>query len=625
MLTFYSTGETCVTTCRLGFYGDTSDRRCKACNSGCRTCADGTSATVCTSCLDDRYLNEKQCVCRCPQLLVGHKRRIRLAGTNSTELEGRLEVLVNGAWSTVCDKNFDFREASVACRQLGLRAAIKAVKETAYGFGRGTVWSNDLNCTGQESTLFQCSSGRKRQEPGCYHSNDVGVVCTGPVLSSPQTNQCLKHCKSGWFQNDVGVCDSCAWQCSECSGASYRCTKCKAPNFLVNYTCVDICPIGKYGHFPSQECRNCNTAECVTCADGSNGNNCTSCRAPKVLEEGKCKLRCRPGLYQKNGMCLKECGISFYKFDRNHSCLPCPPECLQCVFNSTKGVPQCTVCVPPLVFDKAVNACVTNCVGWQFAVPEIIHYPSAPLIRLTNGFNYLEGVLEINHDGVWGTVCNRGWDSRETSVVCRELGLGTADTGALLGHIKKHYSSKIWLDGVFCTGREKSIYECSHRPWGDTKCKHEEYAVLRCSGPGLRTCQEFCPDGFYAKGKACFLCNDSCSTCSGASDKCHTCSNGYYMKNDECVAKCGRGYYLGLHALCRKCDPSCSSCDGKPDNCTSCDPPMYKKGSSCVTDCAPGYEPSAIPRVRLVNGRTPYEGRVEVRTDSVKFTCIFRC
>ena len=47
-------------------------------------------------------------------------------------------------------------------------------------------------------------------------------------------------------------------------------------------------------------------------------------------------------------------------------------------------------------------------------------------IRLADGLTEYEGRVEICYENHWGGVCGNSWDSREATVVCRQLGYITA-------------------------------------------------------------------------------------------------------------------------------------------------------------------------------------------------------
>ena len=94
----------------------------------------------------------------------------------SSDSEGRVEVSYNGEWGTVCDDSWDTNDASVVCRSLGFADALEAVSSAGFGQGTGTIVLDDVNCSGNESSLFECSN-QGLGVSNCGHSEDAGVRC----------------------------------------------------------------------------------------------------------------------------------------------------------------------------------------------------------------------------------------------------------------------------------------------------------------------------------------------------------------------------------------------------------------------------------------------------------------
>ncbi|XP_078733691.1 receptor-type tyrosine-protein phosphatase beta-like [Lampetra fluviatilis] len=100
---------------------------------------------------------------------------IRLAGSN-TACQGRVEVFYNGLWGTVCDDFWSPQDAKVVCRQLGCGLTAFAVSLARFGWGSGLIWLDDVQCSGYETQLSDCSH-RPWGTHNCGHNEDASVIC----------------------------------------------------------------------------------------------------------------------------------------------------------------------------------------------------------------------------------------------------------------------------------------------------------------------------------------------------------------------------------------------------------------------------------------------------------------
>ena len=101
-------------------------------------------------------------------------------------------------------------------------------------------------------------------------------------------------------------------------------------------------------------------------------------------------------------------------------------------------------------------------------------------VRLENGDTYLEGRVEIFHNGVWGTVCDDRFGEEEGQVVCNSLGHGALKT-TFPRSAYGQGTGMIWMDELVCSGDEKSLTECRFGGWGAHDCSHAEDVGVECN------------------------------------------------------------------------------------------------------------------------------------------------
>ncbi|XP_065436657.1 lysyl oxidase homolog 3B-like isoform X2 [Chrysemys picta bellii] len=103
------------------------------------TCKGGMPAVV--SCMPGPLFTTGSAPKKKPQRQQQHQgQRVRLKG-GAKAGEGRVEVLKNSEWGTVCDDRWNLLTASVVCRELGFGSAKEALTGARMGQGElGRGW-----------------------------------------------------------------------------------------------------------------------------------------------------------------------------------------------------------------------------------------------------------------------------------------------------------------------------------------------------------------------------------------------------------------------------------------------------------------------------------------------------
>ncbi|XP_058628382.1 putative DMBT1-like protein [Onychostoma macrolepis] len=101
---------------------------------------------------------------------------VRLVG--GSRCSGRLEILHDQSWMSVCDAVFDQQDAEVVCRELDCGAPVQVLGAAAFDKGDAQMWTQEIQCRGNESQIHLCPTSPSH-ENNCSHDNSVALVCAG--------------------------------------------------------------------------------------------------------------------------------------------------------------------------------------------------------------------------------------------------------------------------------------------------------------------------------------------------------------------------------------------------------------------------------------------------------------
>uniref|UniRef100_A0A803JCW1 T-cell differentiation antigen CD6 n=1 Tax=Xenopus tropicalis TaxID=8364 RepID=A0A803JCW1_XENTR len=113
--------------------------------------------------------------CSGPAMISCQELSVKLVGGGSP-CAGRVELLLDEVWGSICDDGWDALDAQVTCRQLGCGLPLKALGGSHFGSGPLKIHREEVNCSGAERYLWECPA---KANHDCSAREHAGVICSG--------------------------------------------------------------------------------------------------------------------------------------------------------------------------------------------------------------------------------------------------------------------------------------------------------------------------------------------------------------------------------------------------------------------------------------------------------------
>ncbi|XP_032868883.1 neurotrypsin-like [Amblyraja radiata] len=491
------TGEECVKWTEFPDYVEQYPHRGLGDHNLCRN-PDGSPAPWCFYRRTSGSVSWAECDCR--------HGAVRLSGGASPR-EGRVELFWDGEWGTICDTTWDSRDATVACRQLGLSEIGVGRRNSPFGPGLGPVHMAMVHCDGDEVALGQC---RHSMMAGsiCGQDHNAAVVCGLPEgtvmpirlvggkehyegrVEVYHHGQWGSVCDDQWDDLDAEVvCRQMGLSGTAKSWMWSHFGQGLGPILLDEVECtgnelsMDECRRSNWGE------HNCDHSEdagvsCDPFTDGAvrlQGGRSSSEGRVEIYRNGvwgtvcddkwteqNAEVVCRqlglsgPGMVAPEGQFGEGSGFIFLD---DVVCGGTELDLLGCG-RSNWGQHDCSH------HEDVGVICVQE-------TNKVTASHSGPAIRLVDGENSKEGRVEVYVGGEWGSICDDGWTDNDARVVCRQLGYSGPSKARTMAYFGEG-RGPIHLDNVKCTGQEPSLDECVTPGYGIHNCWHSEDAGVIC-------------------------------------------------------------------------------------------------------------------------------------------------
>jgi len=589
----------CLPSCPSGFIQNGST--CAICPTNCQNCTFVSNNTVCSICTSPYILSPStdQCVLTCSQLSTSNL-------TYYLTLTGQCQpcVLTNCLSCIVISQTTQCQTCQTGAFYYNGQCYTTCPNGTASSYNPNSCIPCQLNCTiCSLSSCAQCNAGYMLLNGGCVTACPVGyylLQTSNSSVCSPCTSANCFNCSSAtcysckqpytvdsngqctncidgyYYSTSASACLICSTLCQTCSSSSNQCTSCPLGTFMLNLTCVNVCPTGYYAN-SLNNCVACSTINCKLCPN----NICQSCSSGVLVVTSQ--ISCQPS-----------CPSGMYADSSTGKCFNCSQNC-----NSCTSTTSCNNCTSPSIL--YLSYCITSCPSGYTNVNQscIACITGCKVCTSLSNCTTCQSGLVLNANGS----CTYPPNNCSSGYYLNSLGncsqcFPTCNTcnGGTSSNCLTCFSGYTLYNGV-CIQNCNSTSYYSINLSSCLPCNSAFSNCTTCSSIGCTVCnvgfnvsagacQQVCPNGTYLQNQQCISCSSYCISCSNSSS-CNQCTNSSLILMDgQCYTSCPTQTYLS-NGICLPCTQTCSICSTS-SNCSSCITPYYLSNNSCIAGCPNG-------------------------------------